>query len=160
MAEAYQRLVDDYSLTQEEVATAVGKDRATVSNYMRLMSLPQEVQGDVAGGVLAMGHARALLGLEDRKAQLRAAREVVTRGLSVRETESLVKQLGRPPMSRETGEKAPEPVDVHTQDAQDRLRVSLGTRVKIVRRGKRGRIEIEFGSENELQRLFEQLTAS
>ena len=107
-----------------------------------------------------MGHARALLGLDDRKAQLRAAREVVTRGLSVRETESLGKQLGRPPRSRETGEKAPEPVDVHTQDAQDRLRVSLGTRVKIVRRGKRGRIEIEFGSENELQRLFEQLTAS
>jgi ParB family chromosome partitioning protein len=160
VAEAYQRLVDDYSLTQEEVATAVGKDRATVSNYMRLINLPQEVQGDVAGGVLAMGHARALLGLDDRKAQLRAAREVVTRGLSVRETESLVKQLGRPPMSRETSEKEPEPVDVHTQDAQDRLRVSLGTRVKIVRRGKRGRIEIEFGSENELQRLFEQLTAS
>ena len=78
----------------------------------------------------------------------------------MRETESLVKQLGRPPMSRETSEKEPEPVDVHTQDAQDRLRVSLGTRVKIVRRGKRGRIEIEFGSENELQRLFEQLTAS
>ena len=160
VAEAYQRLVDDYSLTQEEVATAVGKDRATVSNYMRLINLPQEVQGDVAGGVLAMGHARALLGLDDRKAQLRAAREVVTRGLSVRETESLVKQLGRPPMSRETSEKEPEPVDVHTQDAQDRLRVLLGTRVKIVRRGKRGRIEIEFGSENELQRLFEQLTAS
>ena len=160
VAEAYQRLVDDYSLTQEEVATAVGKDRATVSNYMRLINLPQEVQGDVAGGVLAMGHARALLGLDDRKAQLRAAREVVTRGLSVRETESLVKQLGRPPMSRETSEKEPEPVDVHTQDAQDRLRVSLGTRVKIVRRGKRGRIEIECGSENELQRLFEQLTAS
>lgn len=160
VAEAYQRLVDDYSLTQEEVASAVGKDRATVSNYMRLMNLPKEVQGDVAGGVLAMGHARALLGLEDRKAQLRAAREVVTRGLSVRETESLVKQLGRPPMSRETSEKEPEPVDVHTQDAQDRLRVSLGTRVRIVRRGKRGRIEIEFGSENELQRLFEQLTAS
>ena len=160
VAEAYQRLIADYSLTQEKVAAAVGKDRATVSNYMRLLNLPHEVQGDVAGGALAMGHARALLGLEDRAAQLRAAREVVTRGLSVRETESLVKQLGRPSMSRETSEKEAEPVDVHTQDAQNRLRVSLGTRVRIVRRGKSGRIEIDFGSENELHRLFEQLTAS
>ena len=157
-AEAYRRLIDEYQLTQEEVATAVGKDRATVANYVRLLALPPDVQADVAGGALAMGHARALLGLTEPAAQRRAARDVVARGLSVRETEGLVKTLGRPTPPRPAG-SSPSP-DVHTQAAQDRLRVALGTRVRIVRRGRKGRIEIEFTSESELQRLFELLTAS
>ena len=152
-AEAYRRLIDEYQLTQEEVAAAVGKDRATVANYVRLLALPSEVQAEVAAGALAMGHARALLGLTESAAQRRAAREVVARGLSVRETEGLVKQLGRSTPPQPTGR-----LDVHTQAAQDRLRVALGTRVRIVRRGRKGRIEIDFGSENELQRLFEHLT--
>ena len=155
-AEAYQRLIAEYHLTQEGVATAVGKNRATVANYVRLLSLPAELQADVSGGALTMGHARALLGLTEPTAQKRAAREVVARGLSVRETEDLVKKLagqGEPagPAS------SPDP-DVHTRAAQDRLRVALGTRVRIVRRGRKGRIEIAFTSEAELQRLFEQLT--
>ena len=157
-AEAYRRLIDEYQLTQEEVATAVGKDRATVANYVRLLALPPDVQADVAGGALAMGHARALLGLTEPAAQRRAARDVVARGLSVRETEGLVKTLGRPTPPRPAGSSPPP--DVHTQAAQDRLRVALGTRVRIVRRGRKGRIEIEFTSESELQRLFELLTAS
>lgn len=155
-AEAYQRLTAEYHLTQEDIATAVGKNRATVANYVRLLSLPAELQADVSGGALTMGHARALLGLPEPTAQKRAAREVVARGLSVRETEDLVKKLageGEPagPTS------SPDP-DVHTRAAQDRLRVALGTRVRIVRRGRKGRIEIAFTSEDELQRLFEQLT--
>ena len=157
-AEAYRRLIAEYQLTQEDVAAAVGKDRATVANYVRLLGLPAEVQADVAAGALAMGHARALLGLTDGAAQLRAAREVVARGLSVRETEGLVKQLGRPPSARPAG-SSPQ-IDVHTQAAQDRLRVALGTRVRIVRKGRTGRIEIDFASEGELQRLFEHLTTS
>ena len=155
-AEAYRRLIDEYQLTQEEVAAAVGKDRATVANYVRLLALPSEVQAEVAAGALAMGHARALLGLTESAAQRRAAREVVARGLSVRETEGLVKQLGRSTPPQPTGSSVR--LDVHTQAAQDRLRVALGTRVRIVRRGRKGRIEIDFGSENELQRLFEHLT--
>ena len=155
-AEAYHRLIDQYQVTQEQVAAAVGKDRATVANYIRLLALPPEVRADVAAGALAMGHARALLGLSEPSAQRRAAREVVARGLSVRETEGLVKQLGRttaPPPS-----DPPPSLDVHTEAAQDRLRVALGTRVRIVRRGRKGRIEIDFASESELQRLFEHLT--
>jgi len=112
----------------------------------------------MAAGALAMGHARALLGLTEPSAQRRAAREVVARGLSVRETEGLVKQLGRPTAPRPAG--SPPQLDVHTNAAQDRLRAVLGTRVRIVRRGRKGRIEIDFASESELQRLFEHLTGS
>ena len=91
-AEAYRRLIDDYQVTQEQVAAAVGKDRTTVANYVRLLALPPEVQADMAAGVLAMGHARALLGLREPSAQRRAAREVVARGLAVRETEGLARR--------------------------------------------------------------------
>ena len=157
-AEAYQHLIGDYGLTQEEVAAAVGKDRATVANYVRLLGLPSELRADLASGALSMGHARALLGLSDPAAQRRASREVVARGLSVRETEGLVKKL-----ASAADEPAPRPAptqDVHTRAAQDRLRVALGTRVRIVRNGKKGRIEVVFNSESELQRLFDQLTAS
>ena len=157
-AEAFRRLIDEYRLTQAEVAAAVGKDRATVANYVRLLALPSEVRADVAAGALAMGHARALLGLTEPSAQRRAAREVVARGLSVRETETLVKQLGRPTPLRRAGSSPL--LDAHAQAAQDRLRVVLGTRVRIVRRDGQGHIEIDFASESELQRLFEHLTGS
>ena len=157
-AEAYRRLIEEYRLTQEQVAAAVGKERATIANYVRLLTLPPEVRADVAAGALAMGHARALLGLTESAAQHRAAREVVARGLSVRETEGLVKQLGRRTASRPAA--SPRQLDVHTEAAQDRLRVALGTRVRIVRRGQKGRIEIDFASERELQRLFEHLAGS
>lgn len=157
-AEAYRRLIDEYRLTQEQVAVAVGKDRATVANYVRLLGLPPEVRADLAAGALAMGHARALLGLTESAVQRRAAREIVARGLSVRETERLVKRLGRPDPPRAAGTSPS--LDVHTEAAQDRLRVALGTRVRIVRRGRKGRIEIDFGSESELQRLFEYLTGT
>ena len=154
--EAYRRLIHEREMTQESVAEVIGKDRATIANYVRLLLLPPEVQADVAAGALAMGHARALLGLTDAAAQRRAARDVVAANLSVRETEALVKKLANPPESP-PGPKAAT-VDVHTQAAQDRLRVVLGTRVRILRKGRRGRIEIDFGSEDELQRLFEHLT--
>jgi ParB family chromosome partitioning protein len=155
-AEAYRRLMDEYRLTQEQVAAVVGKERATVANYVRLLGLPPEVRADLASGALAMGHARALIGLNESAAQRRAAREVVARGLSVRETEGLVRQIGRRAAPRPAASSPS--LDVHTAAAQDRLRVALGTRVRIVRRGRKGRIEIDFSSESELQRLFEHLT--
>ena len=155
-AEAYQHLLADHGMTQEAVATVVGKDRATVANYVRLLGLPSELQADVASGALTMGHARALLGVGNAGGQRRAAREVVARGLSVRETEEHVKKLGQP-----NAPVSPAPVqDVHDRAAQDRLRTALGTRVRIVRKGSQGRIEIAFTSEGELQRLFDQLTGS
>jgi ParB family chromosome partitioning protein len=155
-AAAYRRLADEFLLTQEHIAAAVGKDRASVANYLRLLKLPEDVQADVAAGALSMGHARALLALSSGDDQRRVARDVIARKLSVRETESLVKRTTSEPPPPAS---APAPADVHTRAAEDALRLALGTRVRIVRRGTRGRIEIDFGSESELIRLYDQLTA-
>ena len=158
---AYERLADDFGLTQDQIAAAVGKDRSSVANYLRLLKLPEEVRGDLASGALSMGHARALLGLSDPAAQRHAAREVISRALSVRETEALVRRLGTPNPNKhlEPGTRNPEPAkDVHTRAAEDRMRFALGTKVRIVRRGQGGSIEIDFGSETELNRLYELLT--
>ncbi len=156
-ATAYKRLADEYHLTQEEIAATVRKDRSSVANYVRLLNLPAEVLAGVAARSLSMGHARALLGLPDAAAQRGAAREVVARDLSVRETEALVRKLtgvtGGSPRPA-----TPAPTDIHTRAAEEKLRFGLGTRVRIVRKGKGGRIEIEFNSEAELQRLYERLT--
>jgi len=154
---AYKRLGDEFHLKQEDIATAVGKDRASVANHVRLLKLPDEVRTEVASGRLSMGHARALLSLADEADQRRMARDVIARSLSVRETESLVKKIveGGPPRGDAA---APKKVDVHTRAAEDRLKLLLGTRVRIVRHGARGRIEIDFVSEEELIRIFEQLT--
>ena len=154
-ATAYKRLADEYHLTQDEMAAAVGKDRSSVANYIRLLNLPAEVRAGVAARSLSMGHARALLGLPDAVAQRGAAREVVARDLSVRETEALVRKLTGVGFPRPA---TPAPTDVHTRAAEEKLRFGLGTRVRIVRKGKGGRIEIEFTSEAELQRLYERLT--
>ena len=153
---AYRRLADDFHLTQDSIAEAVGKDRATVANVLRLLKLPHEVRAEVASGTLSMGHARALLTLVTEGEQLRVAREVIARGLSVRDTEALVKKLAGEGRNKEG--KPAKPADVHTRAAEDRLKLALGTKVRIVRRGKRGRIEIGFESEEELIRIYEQLT--
>ena len=152
-AQAYRRLSDEFGLTQEQIAESVGKDRSSVANYVRLLRLPPEVRDHVGGRALSMGHARALLSLPDAESQLRAGREIVQKGLSVRDTEALVKRAVNP-----APEKPEAPKDVHTRAAEDRLRFALGTRVRIARKGKGGRIEIDFSDENELQRIYEQLT--
>jgi len=157
-AHAYRRLSEEFRLTQEDIATRVGKDRASVANYVRLLKLPDEVRAEVAAGTLTMGHARALLSLGDEADQRRTARDIISRSLSVRETESLVKKIVEGTRQAEAVE-APT-IDVHTRAAEDKLRLKLGTRVRIVRRGGRGRIEIDFGSEDELIRIFEQLTGT
>ena len=152
-AQAYRRLGDEFGLTQEQIAESVGKDRSSVANYVRLLRLPPEVRDHVGGRALSMGHARALLSLPDAESQLRAGREIVQKGLSVRDTEALVKRAINPAPEKPEAQK-----DVHTRAAEDRLRFALGTRVRIARKGKGGRIEIDFSDENELQRIYEQLT--
>jgi ParB family transcriptional regulator, chromosome partitioning protein len=152
-AHAYRRLGDEFGLTQEQIADSVGKDRSSVANYVRLLRLPPEIRDHVGGRAITMGHARALLGLPDADAQLRVGREIVAKGLSVRDTESLVKRTVTPPAEKPEPEK-----DVHTRAAEERLRFALGTRVRIVRKGKGGRLEIDFGDETELHRIYEQLT--
>ena len=159
---AYQRLTAEFGLTQDQIAGAVGKDRSSVANYLRLLKLPEEVRADLASGALSMGHARAILALADAAAQRHAAREVISRALSVRDAEALVKKLAAP--NPQPGQIKPaalrEPdADVHTRAAEDRMRFALGTKVRIVRRGERGSVEIEFGSEAELNRIYEHIVA-
>ncbi len=151
---AYRRMMDEFGRTQEDVAEAVGKDRSSVANTLRLLRLPGEVRAQVAGGSLSMGHARALLALEHDAAIKGAAAQVIERGLSVRETEALVKkiQAGPPPPP------TPRAVDPNTREAESQLRLSLGAPVRIVRKRKGGSIEIDFSSEEELQRLYEAIT--
>jgi ParB family transcriptional regulator, chromosome partitioning protein len=161
-ATAYRRLVEEFQLTQDAIASAVGKDRSTVANTLRLLRLPQELQDEVTTGRLTMGHARALLALPGESAQRELGRDILARNLSVRETESLVKRAletrAEPEGSAPRAPKTSDKPDVHTRDAEDRLKLLLGTRVRIVRRGGRGRIEIEFASEDELIRIFEAIT--
>lgn len=151
-AQAYQRLLDSSGQTQELVAQRVGKDRSTVANALRLLRLPRDVQDLVEARQLDAGHARALLALETVEAQQELAREAARRGLSVREVEQRV-ALARAPRSVPAAKRK----DANTAAAEERLRAALGTRVEISRRGRGGVLQIRFGSEDELNRLYEVL---
>jgi ParB family transcriptional regulator, chromosome partitioning protein len=153
-AHAYQRLVDEFQLRQEDIATRVGKDRATVANVLRLLKLPEDVRGNIASGELSMGHARAILGLPGEADQRQMARDVIARALSVRETEARVKRATSRPKAPATSA----PKDVHTRAAEEQLRFALGTDVTINRKRKGGAVEIAFANEEELQRIYEYLT--
>ncbi len=155
---AYQRLADEFQLSQEQIAAAVGKDRSSIANYIRLLRLAEEVRAALAAGALSMGHARALLAIPDDATQRQASREVVSRSLSVRETEALVKRLTTADTPQSQKATTQTKNDVHTRAAEDRLKFALGTGVRILRKGDGGTIEISFGSETELNRLYEQLT--
>ena len=156
-AQAYQRLVDEFGMRQEDIAAQVGKDRSSVANILRLLRLPEEVRAEVASGRLSMGHARAIVALPSDADQRRIARDVVSRQLSVRETEAIVKKAASP----ETPSQQPATTktkDVHTRAAEEQLRLALGTSVEIKRRGKGGSVAIAFANEDELQRIYEYLT--
>jgi ParB family chromosome partitioning protein len=156
-AAAYQRLADEFNLKQDDIAVQVGKDRATVANYLRLLKLPEEVRANVASGAISMGHARAIVALGSDTDQRRLARDVVSRGLSVRETEALVKKEISTRRGADNGAPAAPKKDVHTRAAEEQLRIALGTPVEIKRKGKGGTIAIAYTNEAELQRLYEYL---
>src|SRR5262249_46052474 len=161
-AQAYRRLSEEFQLTQDDIAAAVGKDRATVANFVRLLKLPEDVRADVATGNLSMGHARALLALPKEADHRRPSRDGSAKRLTVRENESLVSKTVETETEglKPAEEPVKPPVDVHTRAAEDRLKLLLGTKVRIVRQGQRGRIEIDFASEAELIRIFDQLTGN
>jgi len=151
-AHAFQRLQSEFSLTQEEIARRVGRERSTVANTMRLLRLPAPLRDLLAAGRLDAGHARALLALERAEDQIELGREAARRELSVREVERRVAQIRAAPSRGARRAK-----DANTRAAEERLRATLGTRVEISRRGRGGSLRIAFGSESELQRLFELL---
>jgi ParB family chromosome partitioning protein len=154
-AEAYRRLTEDSGYTQELLAQRVGKDRSTVANALRLLRLPAPVREQCATGQLSMGHARALLGLEREDEIERTARAVVGRGLSVRQTEQLVRRRRAGPAAAKPEAPAP---SANVRDLESRLRQALGTKVRLAQTAAgAGTIEIDYHSLDELDRLLELL---
>lgn len=151
-AEAYHRLIAEFNLTQDQTAERVGKSRSAVANYLRLRQLPEGIQAGVMDGVVSMGHARALLGVDASTKQLAAFREVVAKKLSVRETEALIKRLTEKKKVAATPELSPE--QRYFNDVSDDLSRHFGTRVRIQRKGKKGRVEIDFFNDDDLDRLL------
>jgi ParB family chromosome partitioning protein len=156
-AAAYQRLVDEFGLTQEAIAERIGKDRSTIANSIRLLKLPPPVRQLVEDDRLSMGHARALLALDEPAAIERAARQVVERQLSVRATESLVKKAKQPEDTRPPASKPQKSASV--RDLEERLTRALGGPVSITEDepGKAGHIQIRYMNLDHLERLLDRL---
>ena len=162
-AHAYDRLNRELGLTHEEIGRRTGKDRSSVVNMIRLLKLPKEVQGLVAAQRLSMGHARALLGLPIHAQQIEIAEKAAAQGMSVRQVEALVQQMVQDSSrgGKSDGTRTPPKLDPNTKAAVDQLERTLGTRVRIVELSdERGRIEIEYYSQTELDRLFQHITGS
>lgn len=152
-AEAYRRLIEEYGLTQEGLAERMSKSRVNITNSLRLLKLPEEVRQMLIDGALSSGHAKVLLGIEDPDRLQRAARETVLRKLSVRDTEKLVKTLGKT-----RAEKKPLPNEVAYDETERLLCEKLGTRVRIVRKTKdSGKLEISFSSLEDFERIAEHI---
>ncbi|HVM98322.1 MAG TPA: ParB/RepB/Spo0J family partition protein [Candidatus Acidoferrales bacterium] len=147
-ARAYKRLTSEFRLTQEQIATRVGKDRSTVANTMRLLQLPESIRTDIESGNLSAGHARALIAMDSDSAKLDLAREIVSKRLTVRQAEQKAKL------------KLSQPSDPEQRAVEERLTLTLGTKVRITtRKGGAGRIEIDFYSLDQLNGLIDQLGA-
>ncbi len=156
-ADAYHRLITEFNLTQDQAAERVGKSRSAVANMLRLRQLPDPIKADIMAGKLSMGHARALLGADTGVRQMGAWRTVVSKGLSVRETEALIKRLNREPKKPEEGAGNDRGRDNHLSDLSAELSRRFGTKVQIKRFGKKGRVEIEFYHDDDLNRLLDLL---
>lgn len=161
---AYKRLVDEFQLTQEEIAVRLGKSRPSIANTLRLLNLPDEIRNSLAAEEISEGHARALLSVTDPDHRLVIWRQVVSGGLTVRDTEKLCKEpvASTDNVSRETSPqpKRPEaPRDPNILDIEDQLRKLFGTRVSISMNKDRGKIDIEFYNEDDLTRILALLGA-
>jgi len=151
-ASAYQRLIHNLGLTQDEVAQQVGKDRSSIANYLRLLKLPEDVQRMLEDELISMGHARALLGLDTKDQIRRLANEVAEKKLSVRQTEQAVKRATSP---QSPGERStPSSNDANIRAAELKMKRFLGSQVRIHLGNNGGRIEIDFSSASELDRIY------
>ena len=154
-AEAYHRLITEFGLTQDQAAVRVGKSRSAVANLLRLRQLPDQIKASIMDGTLSMGHARALLGAASKAQQNAVWRIIVSKRLSVRETENLVKRLKaevKKPKRSSTGSE-----QRYFLSLSDDLSRHFGTKVQIKRRGQKGKVEIEFYSNDDLDRLLRRL---
>src|SRR5580658_9180653 len=156
-ARAFERLSREFHMTQEQMATRTGKDRATVANFLRLLRLPGTVQTKVEAGQLSFGHARALLAFEHAEEMEKAAQRVIGLSLSVRQTETYVQGLLHPEKAAKKEPKPAPPVDPNVREVQERLQRSLGLKVSIEDHNGRGRVIIEYGKLEDFDTLLEQL---
>lgn len=155
-AEAYEQLIKSLKFTQDELAKRLGKSRPHIANHIRLLQLPEEVRGFVNNGQLSMGHGRTLLGLKNKRQILEIARKVIAQSLNVRQLESLVQQMNNS-VSRETKETKK---DVFVAATEGQLRDYFGTNVQIKKTKDKGKIEIEFYSADDLERILDILNVS
>ena len=149
-AHAYQYLIDKFKFTQEKISEVLGKARVSITNTLRLLKLPQEVQGEIKKGRISFAHGRALLEIEDANQQRRLAQEIISKGLSVRELENLIKMHRPRGIKRRMGQSMREP---YVAVAEEELQQILATKVRISKRKKRGHISIEFYSQEDLERI-------
>ena len=156
VALSFQRMIEECNLKQEQLGERVSKNRSTVTNYLRLLKLPPTIQASIRDGALSMGHARALIGVDDPAKQLFIHQHIIKEGLSVRKVEELVRDMQKLPVKKEG--KQPEPIAYHLQKIEDDLASKFSTRVKLKVGGKgNGTIEIPFLSEDDLGRILEML---
>ena len=151
-AKGYARLLDEFGHTQEDIATAVGRDRATIANLVRLLKLPTEIQQGVGNGTITLGHAKVLLAVEDPSKQLGLSRQIIKSGISVRQLEALVGTWA-PGKRRRVAQRT----DPQAKSLEDELRRTLGTKVNLIARKKGGRIIIEYFSQEDLERILQTL---
>ena len=151
-AEGLNQMIKIYGLTQDEVSKSISKSRPYISNALRLLKLPEEIKQLVTEGKISAGHARALITIDNKKTQAEICAKIIDQDLSVRKTEEIVAALGRPGKKTEKKRKSPETVSVESE-----LRDILGTKVSVNQRGRKGKIEIEYYSTDELNRLIELL---
>ena len=154
-SEAYHRLITEFNLTQDQAATRVGKSRSAVANFLRLRQLSDQIKASILDESLTMGHARALLGAENSAQQMAAWRAVVKKGLSVRETEDLIRSLKNEKKKPKVPRKSSE--DRHLMSLAEDLSRHFGTKITIKKHGQRGKVQIEFYSNDDLDRLIERL---
>ncbi|MDN3510233.1 MAG: ParB/RepB/Spo0J family partition protein [Candidatus Jettenia sp.] len=150
-ARAFRELTNKFGLTQEQVAKAMGKDRSSITNYIRLLDLPEEIQENVSRGTVSMGHARALVSIQEKKMQLDLLERIIKEGLSVRTVEEIVSMGKRPKAGKSTSPKEKSPP--HIEDLEDRFRRFFGTKVTIKERNGKGKIMIAFHTNDEFIRI-------
>ncbi len=159
-AGAFRQLIDRYGLTHDQIAERTGKDRSTVTNFLRLLNLSRPVLESLANGKISVGHARTLLNITDPEAQLAACQRVIQNGLSVRETEAYVKKLTDPPKPHADPPEPPA-LDPNVRAALDDIAMALGTKVRLISRSESsGRLEIEYYSQEDLDRIYSVITAN
>jgi ParB family transcriptional regulator, chromosome partitioning protein len=154
-AEAFKRLVEEFEISQEDLGARLGKDRTTIANTLRLLKLPSEVKDQLLQNRISSGHARAILSLETKEKQMELCNLIIQKGLSVREAEALAKRWARRPGKVASPEKGRGDLESQLNALGDSLRQHLGTKVNINPKGKRGKIEIEYYSFEDLERIVE-----